>query len=107
MKLYISPAALDDIQDIKRYISEELQNPESAQQIVVGIVDRMKKVCDFPEIGTPLSSKIGTNTNYRFVSSGNYLAFYRIKESTVFVDRVLYAKRDYTKILFNEDDLRQ
>lgn len=107
MKLYISPAALEDIQEIKRYISEELQNPDSAQKTVVNIVERIKKVCDFPEIGALLSSKIGTNTNYRFILSGNYLAFYRIKESTVFVDRVLYAKRDYTKILFSDNGLQQ
>lgn len=50
MKLYISPAAPEDIQEIKRYISEELQNPDSAQKTVVNIAERIKKVCDFPEI---------------------------------------------------------
>ena len=104
MNLYASPAALEGIQEIKRYISEDLPNPDSAQKIAVNIVEGIKKICDFPEAGSLLSSKIGVNTNYRFISSGNYLAFYRVKESTVFVDRVLYAKRDYTKILFINND---
>ena len=107
MKINISPAALEDIQEIKRYISEELQNPEAAQKIVIGILERIKKVRDFPEIGALLSRKIGTHTNYRFISCGNYLAFYRIKDCTIFFDRVLYAKRDYTRILFSDNNLQQ
>ena len=39
-------------------------------------------------------------SGYRFVMFKNYLAFYRISGSDIYVDRVLYAKRDFMKILF-------
>lgn len=43
-------------------------------------------------------------TDYRFVISGNYLSFYRYRDDTIFVDRILYARRDYMKILFGDMD---
>jgi plasmid stabilization system protein ParE len=42
------------------------------------------------------------DTDYRFLVSGNFLAFYRIDENDVHIIRVLYGRRDYTAILFGE-----
>jgi plasmid stabilization system protein ParE len=55
---------------------------------------------DIPGIGTSLSSKVGFETDYRFLVCGNYLAFYRCENRTIFVDRILYGRRDYVRILF-------
>ena len=55
-----------------------------------------------PGIGTALSSKVPFDTDYRFLVCGNYLAFYRYKDAIVYVDRILYGRRDYVKILFPE-----
>jgi len=41
-------------------------------------------------------------TDYRFLVCGNYLVFYRTEADSVFVDRVIYGRRDYIKILFDE-----
>lgn len=41
-----------------------------------------------------------TSDGYRFVISGNYIAFYRYVDDKVFVNRVLYSSRDYVKVLF-------
>ena len=41
-------------------------------------------------------------SNYRFLVSGNYLSFYRTYGNEVYVDRILYARRDYMRVLFGD-----
>lgn len=103
-RLFISPAAEKDLIKIKQYISEELDNPISAEKIISQITKHIRDLIDFPETGVPLSTKIGFETNYRFIVSGSYLAFYRFEGNSVYVDRVLYAKRDYIRIMFGNLD---
>lgn len=99
-RLFISPAAEKDLLEIKQYISDELVNPVSAIKIISQITKRIRDLIDFPETGVLLSTKIGFDTDYRFIVSSSYLIFYRFVEKSIYVDRVLYAKRDYIRILF-------
>jgi len=101
-KLLISPEARKDLVEIKEYIAEKLENPIAAVNVVSRIIQNIKKLIDMPGIGTPLSSKLPFDTDYRFLVCGNYLAFYRYQDETVYVDRILYGRRDYVKILFPE-----
>lgn len=99
-KLYYSPEALDDLDEIWEYIFEDLQNPSAAPNTVDGIVDIIEKLQDFSEMGPPLSSVTEVEGDYRFFVCGNYLAFYRVKGEDVYIDRILYGRRDYLRILF-------
>lgn len=36
------------------------------------------------------------------IVSGNYISFYHTYGNEVYVDRILYAKRDYLRILFQD-----
>jgi plasmid stabilization system protein ParE len=101
-KLCVSPEARKDLEGIKLYVAEELENPIAAVNVVSRIIQSLKKLKDMPGIGTPLSSRVSFDTDYRFLVCGNYLAFYRCKDATVYVDRILYGRRDYVKILFPE-----
>lgn len=94
-----SPKALQDLDEIWEYISKDLFNPEAAENVVTSILDAVDVLGDFPESGAPLEPHINLDSPYRFVTSGNYIAFYRFEENTVFVDRVLYQKRNYVKLL--------
>jgi len=100
--LHISPEAREDLQDIKEYISSELENPTAAQNVVSNIIKAMRSLEQFPDMGVPLSSVVDVPNDYRFLVSGNYLAFYRNDKDSVYVIRVIYGKRDYMKILFGE-----
>ena len=104
MKLHVSPEALDDLQGIREYIAGKLENPTAAQDTVSRITGAIRNLSDFPAIGAPLSSIIDMPTDYRFLVSGNYLVFYRQEGDGVYVVRVLYARRDYIRILFGEPD---
>ena len=46
-------------------------------------------------------------SDYRFIVSGNYISFYRAYDSEVFIDRILYARRDYMRILFGDSTTKE
>ena len=98
----LSADAKEDLKSIRAYISEELDNPTAAKNTIDRIISRVRQLEQFPMMGAALSSVIEPETDYRFLVSGNYLVFYRIEKSDIFVDRILYGKRDYLKILFKD-----
>ena len=100
-KLLISPEAKQDLLEIKEYISNELDSPIAAKNVTDKIIKQISTLSDFPKIGTMLSSIINMETGYRFLVCGSHTAFYRYIDNTVFVDRILYGKRDFMRILFN------
>ncbi len=95
--------AVEDLQNIKEYISVELDNPQSAQRIVDDIVHRIDGLTDFPEIGAPLNSRTAEESDYRYLVCGNYNVFYRVEDQTVRIVRVLNARRNFMAILFGKD----
>jgi toxin ParE1/3/4 len=98
----ISPRAQKDLLEIKEYISEELCNPTAANNVLSIITKRIRELTEFPLMGAPLSSIIDFETGYRFLVCGQYTAFYRYEGDTVYVDRVLYGRRDFMRILFGD-----
>ena len=99
-KVQYSPEALNDLDEIWEYILLELENPDAAENVVSKMMDAVDALEDFPEQGAPLSSAANIESDYHFVLSGNYMAFYRMEEKAVQVDRVLYQGRDYLRVLF-------
>ena len=95
-----SPEALKDLDEIYDYIANVLKSPDAADNTVNKILDKTDLLFDNPEIGTQLFFENDLFSGYRYLVSDNYLAFYRITNESVFVDRVIYGKRDYMKILF-------
>lgn len=100
-KLHYSPNALHDLDEIWDYIVMELCNPEAAVNLVNGIMDTIDKLEEFAEMGAPLSSVADVESDYRFLIYDKYLAFYRSEGTDIYIDRVLYGKRDYLRILFD------
>ena len=101
-KIHYSKESRRDLDEIWDYIVSEFQNPSAAERIVNGIIDAVDQLADFAEIGAPLSSVADVDSDYRFLVTGNYLTFYRLQGSNVYVDRVLYGRRDYLRILFGK-----
>lgn len=101
-KILYSKESRRDLDEIWDYIASELQNPIAAERIVNSIMDAVNQLADFAETGAPLTSVADIESDYRFLVTGNYLTFYRVYENEVFVDRVLYGRRDYMRILFGD-----
>ena len=74
-KIKYSPEALKDLDEIWEYILLELANPGAAEDVVDRMLDTIEALEDFPERGAPLSSVAEVESDYRFVLSGNYMAF--------------------------------
>lgn len=95
-----SPKALGDLDEIWEYIAIKLSDRVAADNTIDGILNAVDQLERFSEIGTPLYFESGLFSGYRFVIYNNYLAFYRIVGNSVYIDRVIYVKRDYMHILF-------
>lgn len=99
IKVYLSPEAQNDLKEIDEYIAVDLSNPDAALSTVARITARIRELEAFAEIGAPLAATVGYDSGYRYLVCGSYLAFYRIEDTGVYVDRVLYGKRDYAAML--------
>lgn len=108
-KLQLSKMAQKDLLEIKSYIALDLDNPKAALAVVGKITKKIRLLKDKPLMGAALMSVTGANSNECFLVCGNYLVFYSVTRETIFVDRVLYGRRDYLRVLFEKtgDELQQ
>lgn len=102
--LYLSGEARNDLAEIKAYIEEELLNPSAALATVSKITKDLRILRTYAKAGALLSSIADVESDYRFLVSGKYLSFYRVRGSEVYVDRILYARRDYMRVLFGDTE---
>lgn len=101
-KLIVSPLARSDMREIGDYISRELRNPDAAFRMIRRFQDAMTPLREFPEMGSPLLMAGKQSAPYRFLVCGSYLIFYHISSEAVYIDRVLYGRRDYLALLFGD-----
>lgn len=76
--IHYSPEAQNDLDEIWEYISFELCNPQAAENTIIKIMDTVDKLENFSEIGVLLSSVTDIESDYRFLTSGNNMVFYRM-----------------------------
>ena len=100
--LHLSEEAQNDLFEIKSYNEEELLNPSAALATVSRITKSLRILQNYAQTGAPLSSIANIESDYRFIISDNYISFYRAYGSEVYIDRILYARRDYMRILFGD-----
>ncbi len=98
-KIHYSPKSLSDLDEIFDYIAFELKDIIAADNTVNDIIDSINILKQFAESGSVLCLPTGEVTIYRYVISGNFLSFYHLSENEVYIDRVIYGKRDYIKLL--------
>ena len=98
--LHLSEEAQNDLLEIKAYIEEELLNPSAALATVSRITKSLRILQNHAQAGALLSSIADIESDYRFLVSGKYISFYRVCGRDIYIDRILYARRDYTRILF-------
>lgn len=100
-ELHLTPDAQADLQEIKRYISRDLENPVAALATVKRIMQNVRLLRGQALIGTPLSAvtELRDGADYRYLTSGSYMIFYRTVGTDVYIDRVLYGGRDHLRVL--------
>lgn len=103
-KIVYSPKAQNDLDEIWAYISKKLLNPTAAESTINGILDTVDALQEHSEIGKPLYFTSDMFSGYRFLVYKNYLAFYRTSAETIYIDRIIYGKLDYMRLLFRDLD---
>jgi len=101
-KVHYSPEARRDMDRLWEHISYEFQNPSAAQSLINNIMKAVDQLEVFPVMGTPLCSIAEDPIGYRFLVVRNYLIFYRLYGSDVYIDRILYGRSDCLRILLGD-----
>ncbi len=102
MKITYTEESRRDMDEIWNYIALTLRNVPAAERVVERIMDAVDQLESFPAMGTPLASITNVETTYRFLVCGQYVILYLIGDGEVTVDRILYGRRDYLRILFGD-----
>jgi plasmid stabilization system protein ParE len=100
-KLEYLPIARQDMIDIAQYISRELLNPLAAEKLAKEMIESADKLRDFPYANRVYNPIRPLEYEYRRLIVENYLMFYYIDEEskTITIARVIYAGRDYERLL--------
>ena len=103
-KLIISPEAARDLESIRQYIAFELKNKASALHVVHGITKELRILQRYAEAGPSIEALTGYATDLRILVWDSYIALYRVEGTTISVARILNAKQDYLRVLFEGGD---
>ena len=95
------PIARQDLVGIVRYISRELANPAAAERLAGELTAAAEGLRQFPYAHPAVAPIRPLAHEYRRLRVKNYLLFYWVDEESrmVTVVRVLYARRDFEKLL--------
>ena len=97
----ITEPAENDLKDIGKYISSQLNAPTTALNMIQTNKEAIGKL-ETTSLAHPLvrDDRLAA-LGYRMLSVKNYLAFYVVndKDKTVDVDRILFGRRDWRNIL--------
>lgn len=106
-RLHLSPDARTDLEEIREYISTELENPSAAENTIARITKELRILQSFAQAGALLSSITNIQSEYRYLTIGNYMVFYRVLGEDVYIDRILYGKRNYLRTLLGDNSERR
>ena len=105
-KLIYTPKALEDLQGVKSYITEQF-GASKAKIGVREITSAARQLEIFPDEGSSLEELIDYPTDYHYlVVKPNYV-FYRIEGDTVRVIRILNEKQGFLRILFRINSISE
>ena len=98
MKVVYVAAAKEDLLRIKRYIQNELQNPDAAAGIIRKITDDIALLKTSPNLGVAYEARTGIKRDARILISGRYWIVYRA-EKQIIILQVVDTRRDYMHVL--------
>ena len=97
--LFYSPQAQLDLDEIYDYFANELNDPRKGQAVVGDILSAVERIPGRALRYLIVGPLPFTTDEYRFLAVGSYLVFYRAVSESVYVDRILYKRRDFASLL--------
>ena len=89
---------MDDFAEALIYIKDVLKNEDASNNLKNKTNEEIQKLKKFPHTGTRLY-KENIETKYRYIRVDNYYVFYYVKNNEIYIDRFIYTKRDFMKLL--------
>ncbi len=99
-KVRLTPEAVRDLAEVRRYISVELGNPSAAQRIVESFTENLRLLERHALAGLSVEALTGHPTDLRILVCGKYIAIYNAENSTASVARIMIARQDTIRVLF-------
>ena len=100
-RIEYSQAAIRDLDRVWNEVYEASKEADIATRYVDGLMDCVAEKRALPKSGAPLYYENGF-TGYYYVVFKAYMAFYRIVEERILVDRVVFGRSDYMRIIFQD-----
>jgi plasmid stabilization system protein ParE len=97
LQVRLLPAAEADLEEIVTYVA--LDDPQAALKLADRIEASLERLSGFPKLGRIPRDDDLRAAGYRYLVSGEYLAFYSVEGRTVMVHRILPGRRDYRELL--------
>ncbi|MBU1144550.1 MAG: type II toxin-antitoxin system RelE/ParE family toxin [Firmicutes bacterium] len=95
------PKANDDLENIIRYVSIELTNPEAAMNLILRFEKKFNELSQFPQAYPTMENEQLIIKNLRKCVVDNFLVIYLHNEvlNLIEIVRVIYARQDYIEEL--------
>ena len=105
-RIEFSEQAEDDLNEILRYINDELFNPQAAERFYQAVDEKLELLREHPYIFPLYHYEKLSAEGFHFVVISNYLMFYIIDDDTsvVSIARLLYGKRYIPAIFENSQE---
>ncbi len=97
-RIQYSKAAIRDLDRIWMEVFDASKDYDITEQYITDLMDKVETKSDYPESGSPLYYE-DSFTGYYFIVFKAYIAFCRVENDKLLVDRVLYGQSDYIRKL--------
>ena len=94
-----SKEAKEDLIGIKQYIKYNQKEPETESKLISKIRMSIKSLKDNHEIFAIIDDDIITKLEIRKLIVDNYIVFYRIKDDSIEIVRIMYGRRNWINLL--------
>lgn len=94
-----SEEAKQDLIEIKKYIKYNLQEPNIANKLISKIKNAIEDIKNNPEVYAIIDNDFIKKLEIRKIIVDNYIVFYRIKNNTIEIVRVMNGRRNWIELL--------
>lgn len=84
-----------DLIEIKQYIKNNLQEPDTAQNIISKIRKEINNLKNNPDIYAIIDDDMIKKIQVRKLVVKNYIVFYRIQNENIQIVRIMYGRRNW------------
>ena len=98
MKIVWFPEAKQDLLEIRRYIRDELHNPDAAARLVRKLTDDIALLKGNPCLGVEYEARTDIRRDARILISGHYWIVYRVDQA-ITIMQIADTRQDYLRML--------